>query len=158
MILQLLMVSSKHLGNQVINKYKNPQFNIKCPLMVQFTSSGTHEIGVDAGGPTTEYFYCLMKEFERGNLAGIQLFEGEPGHLVPRFDYESISGNLFRLVGQIIFHSLLNNCRGLTGLSPAMISYVVSGSRDVLETIVMEDIPDPCLRESLKKVSYLYVC
>ena len=127
--------------------------------MVQFTSSGTHELGVDAGGPTTEYFYHLMKEFERGSLAGIQLFEGEPGHLVPRFDYDSISGNLFRLVGKMILHSLLNNCRGLTGLSPAVISYVISGSRDaVLEAIVMEDTPDPCLRESLKKVSYLYVC
>ena len=100
-----------------------------------------------------------MKEFEKGSLAVIQLFKGKPGHLVPRFDYDSISENLFQLVGNMILHSLWNNCRGLTGLSPAMISCVFSGSRDtVLEAIMIEDIFDPCLRESLTKVSYLYVC
>jgi hypothetical protein len=157
---EFLCVRRKHsISNQVIQKYKNPQFDIRCPLMVQFRSSGTIELGIDAGGPTTEYFYHLMKEFERGSLAGIKLFEGEPGHWVPRFDYDLISGNLFKLVGRMILHSILNSCRGIRGISPAVINYVISGSRDtILEAIVVEDIPDPCLRERVRKVQYSQLC
>ena len=87
------------------------------------------------------------------------LFEGEPGHWVPRFDYDLISGNLFKLVGRIILHSILNSCRGIRGISPAVINYVISGSRDtILEAIVVEDVPDPCLRERVKKVQYSQLC
>ena len=110
---------------------------------------------VDAGGPTTEYFFYLMDELTRGNLSGLRLFEGQPGHLVPRFDYDIISGNIMKLVGRMILHSVFNHCRGLSGLSPAAVSYILSGTRDaVLDKLDIEDIPDPCLRESLREVQY----
>ena len=70
-------------------------------LSVQSISSGTAELGVDTGGQTTEYSYYLMKELEWGNLHGVQLFEGEPAHFVPRFDYDLVSGNMMKLVGRI---------------------------------------------------------
>ena len=52
-------------------------------------------------------------------------------------------------------HSFINECKGLEGISPAVISYIISGSRDtLLEHLVLEDIPDPCLRQILKEVYY----
>ena len=104
----LNITREKSIIGQVVQKYKNPAFNIRSPLMVQFRSSGTPELGIDAGGPTTEYFFNLMNELVRGNLNGIQLFEGEQGHLVPRFDYDIISSNIMKMVGRMILHSVLN--------------------------------------------------
>ena len=44
----------KSVMQQVIRRYKNPQFKLGAPLNVQFISSGTYEHGIDAGGPTRE--------------------------------------------------------------------------------------------------------
>ena len=141
------------LFGQVIHKYKNPMFNIKRLLNVRFKSLGAIELGVDAGGPITEYFYLLMKELVRGNFNRIKLFEGDDGHWLPKFDYDLASGGMFKLVGRMILHAVLHNCKGLSGISPAAISYVFSGRRDtVLEHLDVKDIPDPCLRNSLSKV------
>jgi hypothetical protein len=94
----------------------------------------------------------LVNELVRGDLNGIRLFGGAQGHLLPRFDYDLIPGNM-KLVGRIIMHSILNNCRGLSGLSPAVVTYIVTGTRDaVLENLDNEDIPNPCLRENLTEV------
>ena len=47
----------------------------------------------------------------------------------------------------------MNKCQGTPGISPAVINYVVSGSRDsALEYLSIQDIPDPCLCETLNEV------
>ena len=135
---------------QVLRKYKNPSFKLQSPLNVQFLSSNALELGVDAGGPTTAYFY-LMQDLMRGSFNGIKLFQGEAGHLVPSVDL--VSSWFFGIVGKMIVHSFLHQCKGLAGLSPAVISYIISDTRDtVLENLVVDDVPDPCLREILNKV------
>ena len=149
----LVITREKSILNQVLRKYKNPNFDLRSPVNVQFHSSGIVEPGVDAGGPTRAFFHKLMKELVRGSLNGIRLFEGEMGHLTPSFDYDLVSSCFFAMVGKMILHSVIHECRGLPGISPAVISYIVSGSRDtVLEHLDVKDIPDPCLRQNLCKV------
>ena len=151
----LVITRDKSIITQVLRKYKNPRFNLQSPLNIQFQSSGTLELGVDAGGPTRAFFYHLMQELVRGKFNGIKLFEGEAGHLVPSCDYDLVSSCFFVLVGKMVVHSFINECKGLEGISPAVISYIISGSRDTaLEHLVLEDIPDPCLRQILKEVYY----
>ena len=75
------------------------------------------------------------------------------GHLTPSFDYDLVSSCLFVMVGKMILHSILHECRGLPGISSAVVSYILSGSRDTaLEHLDVRDIPDPCLRDNLTKV------
>lgn len=136
---------------QMIRKYKHPDFDITKPLNVQFVD----EIGVDAGGVTREFFHLLMERVQGACTGGISLFEGRTGHLLPIHDYDLLSGGLFLLVGKIIIHAVLNNCTGVSGLSPAVASYLISGKRDAaLEHITTEDIPDPVLQEKLEEVGY----
>jgi hypothetical protein len=55
----------------------------------------------------------------------------------------------------MVLHSLLNQCRGLEGISPAVATYIVSGNRDsVLEHLTIHDILDPCLHNKLEEVTY----
>jgi hypothetical protein len=74
---------------QMIRKYKNPAFNIRKPLNVEFVD----EFGEDRGGPTRELFCLLMKRLTKGLADGINLFEGLQGHLLPRHDYDLLSGD-----------------------------------------------------------------
>jgi len=150
----LLITREKSVITQVLWKCKNPTFKLQSPLNVQFQSSSTLKLGVDAGGPTRAYFFYLMQDVVRGSFNGIKLFQGEVGHLVPSIDYDLVSSCFFVIVGKMVVHSFLHECIGLKGISPAVISYIKSGTRGtVLEHLVVEDVPDPCLREILNEAS-----
>ncbi len=150
---QLLITREKSFVSQVITKYKNPTFDLGGILSVEFRSFGTYELGVDAGGPTKEYFNGLMKDLQTGGYKGIRFFEGESGHLTLMYDYDLLSSGVFQIVGKMILHSVINGCRGIAGLSPAVETYILTGSRDtILEFLTVEDIPDPCLKEGLNEV------
>ncbi len=151
--MDLVISREKSMIAQLLKKYKNPSFNICCPLNVQFMSAGVFKMGIDAGGPKREFFHLLINELVRGNFNGMQIFEGETGHLLPINNYELISSHFYKMVGRMILHAIINKCEGIPGISPAVISYVVSGSRDsVLGCLSIQDIPDPCLCEKLNEV------
>lgn len=136
---------------QMIRKYKNPSFDVTKPLNVQFV--GADEIGIDAGGITKEYFHFLVESLKQQSPDGITLLEGTVGHLLPKHDYELLSSGMFVIMGKMILHAVLNNCQGISGMSPAIVKYIVTGKRDSsVEDISLEDIPDPCLKEQLKQV------
>lgn len=65
------LVITRDKSSQVLRTYKNPRFNLQSPLNIQFQSSGTLELGVDADGPTRAFFYHLMQELVRGKFNGI---------------------------------------------------------------------------------------
>ena len=55
----------------------------------------------------------------------------------------------------MIVHSFIHECKGLAAISPAVVSYIVNGRLNtVLEHLVIQDIPDPCLRQILKEVTH----
>lgn len=110
------------------------------------------ELGVDAGGFTREFFHLLMERL-KSQVGSLNLFEGHVGHLIPIHAYDVLSGGLFVLAGKMILHSILNDCNGVSGLSPAVVSYLTSGKRDAaVAHITLDDIPDPCLKEKLTQV------
>ena len=151
----ITITRDKGILQQVIRRYKNPQFELGAPLNVQFISSGAYgkEQGIDAGGPTRDFFHMLTNEIISSCFHGIKLFEGEIGHLVPAVSYDLVSGHFFELIGKMVLHAIINKCRGLKGISPAVIKYLVSGNRDaVLENVTLQDIPDPCLCQTLIEV------
>ena len=110
------------------------------------------EPGLDGGGVTREFFYLLMRRLQKP-ADSLNLFEGLNGHLLPMHNYDILSGGIFVLVGKMILHSVLNNCIGMAGLSPAIVAYLISGSRDAsVAEITLADVPDPVTKDILNKV------
>ncbi|XP_028411996.1 uncharacterized protein LOC114534729 [Dendronephthya gigantea] len=134
---------------QMIRKYKNPAFDIRKPLNVEFQD----QFGVDSGGPTRELFSLLMKRLAKYHSDGLNLFEGLQGHLLPRHDYDLLSGGVFFLLGKMILHSVLNGCCGVAGLSPAVIAYLCTGRRDAaVQYLTLEDFPDPVVKNNFEEL------
>ncbi|XP_044179386.1 uncharacterized protein LOC122960892 [Acropora millepora] len=121
--LELEVDRNTDLLKQMLRKYKNPGFDITKHLSIEFKD----EMGLDAGGVTREYFHLLMERLKQGPGGAINLFEGQLGHLVPIHNYDVLSGGLFVLAGKMILHSILNDCNGVPGMSPAIISYLMTG-------------------------------
>ena len=100
-----------------------------------------------------ENFFHLLMERLKSQVGSLNLFEGQVGHLVPIHDYEVLSGGLFVLAGKMILHSILNDCNGVSGLSPAVVSFLASGKRDAaVAHVTLDDITDLCLKEKLTQV------
>ena len=132
---------------QMLWKYENPRFDVARPLC-EFVGKAE----VDAGGVMREFFHLLMERLKNQGVS-INLFEGQVRHLVPIHSYNVLSGGLFVQAGKMILHSIINDCHGVPGLSPAVVSYLMSGKRDAaVAHVCVEDIPDPILAENLTMV------
>ena len=120
-------------------------------LVVNFTG----EYGLDMGALTREFFYIAMEAVGNGMFKERRLMEGERGHLIPS---NAQDHRAFRLVGKMIGHAVLNGCRGMHGLSPAIVHYLVHGtSLNSLEEshppINVDDVADKGFHDVLVKVS-----
>ena len=124
-------------------KYKNPGFDVTRPLCVEFVG--------EAGGVMREFFHLLMERLKMQGVS-INLFEGQVGHLVPINNYDVLSGSSFVQAGKMILHSILNDCHdGVPGLSPAVVSYLISGRRDAAVAHVCVGHPRSCFSRTLNK-------
>lgn len=102
---------------------------------------------------TREFFNMLMNSLITPKESGMNLFEGLVGHLLPCHDYAMLSGGLFKIMGKMILHSILNGCCGIAGLSPIVIAYLCTGHRDeAVQHLTLDDFPDPVLQEKLQEV------
>ena len=134
---------------QLMRIYKNPRFNLKKQLDVNFAG----EQGADVGGPTKEYFHYALSVLSQVDPAfNIQLFGGMEGHLIPLYGVDAISSGCFEMAGKLVAHSILHGGPGLVGLAPALVRYICTGSvAEAKELVTLEDLYDIDLKEVIEK-------
>jgi len=145
------MEGNEELKNDILGLYKDPRKNLRVPPRVRFEG----EEGVGAG-PVREFFVCAMKILQEG-IHGegrpIFFFEGELDHLLPIHNQIGQQMGAYTAIGKIIGHSILHGGPGVYGLSPVAKHY---WSHDDLAKnpppIVLEDLPDLILRETIQEV------
>ncbi|KAL6487606.1 hypothetical protein MHYP_G00042320 [Metynnis hypsauchen] len=91
--------------------------------------------------------YCKLE----GNGTSTVLFEGQVDHLVPSTSQVLVQSDLFLMAGRVISHSFLHSGLLLAGLSPAIIHVLLGGSPQTA-TILLEDVVDTDIRETLQLV------
>ena len=108
----------QHSWLQLMRIYKNPRFNLKKQLDVNFFG----EQGADVRGLTKEYFHYAVSVLSQVEPAfNIQLFGGQEGHLLPLYGVRAISSECFEMAGKLVAHNILHEGPGLVGLAPALV-------------------------------------
>ncbi|KAK0153289.1 hypothetical protein N1851_005022 [Merluccius polli] len=108
-------------------------------------------------GVTRFFFSTCMEKLKSGfciNFANsniTQLFEGEPGHLVPSASHFLVESDMFMVAGRMVGHSFLHGGPCLLGLSPAVVHVLLGGSPETA-TVTLEDCPDLDIRETIELV------
>lgn len=111
-----------------------------------------NEEGMDASGPTKEYFHLTMQTLISGDMR-ISLFEGRRGHLLPLHSTEAVESNLFFYAGRMIAHSFLHEGFPFVGMAEAAVTYIVTGSvEEGIPQITLDDLPDLAIKDTLNKV------
>ena len=93
----------------------------------------------DAGGGYKRINENLnsLTDFEK-----LGLFDGQPDHRRPAFKMSNLSLGIFKILGQMIGHSLLLDCQGFPFLSECMY-YSLVGQVDKATTLIsMNDLSE----------------
>ena len=103
------------------------------------------------GGPTKEFFHNAISSLTRMDpLFNIQLFGGKQGHLVPICGVDAVASGCFEMAGKLVAHSILHDGPGFVGLSPAVVSYLPTGSLEAAkESVSTNDLLDIELKKLL---------
>ena len=129
---------------QLMRIYKDPSICLNNIPYISFDG----EMAADVGGPTKEDVLTKVDV-----KTGIQLFIGDHGHMVPLCSMDEISSGCFHMVGKLIAHGVLHCGMGFSGLAPAFVKYITSGSVDEAQDLVtVSDVPDIELRVIIEKV------
>ena len=144
---QRLSIKRDTLFQDSVSFFKKSSFDFDSPIKILYEN----EPAIDGGGPRREYFTLLLKCLvSPGNF--VRLFEGSERHLLPMHNTDALRASLYKVAGRMIATSILNGCPGFLCLSPAVYSYLISGSCQEID-IVKEDIADIDIRDIVTQVS-----
>ena len=134
------------------DKYKNAKIH---ELMREFMVSFEGMIGTDRGALSREFFYLTFEACISGTYKQSKLMVGDRGRLMATNDDNLMDA--FMCLGMVIAHAVRHGCRGLPGLSPAIIYYLVRGQgmsfiENECPPVSIDDVHDENLYGLLSKV------
>jgi hypothetical protein len=137
----------------VSEKYENArEYELRRDLMVIFEG----EEAIDRGALTKEFFYLSFETAITGHFKDCKLMIGERGHLLPDATTDHLV-HAFKFLGMMLAHAVKSGCRGMPGLSPAIVHYLIHGSslafiEDLQPPVTIDDVADKELRTLLTEL------
>lgn len=109
---------------------------------------------VDTGGVRRQMFSVVFETLAYSE--NFRMFEGLPDHLRPAFRISNLSSEMFKILGQMIAHSLILDGQGFPFLSEC-IYYYLAGQTDKAVTLVSPNDVSESVRILVRKVYYLII-
>lgn len=118
----------------LISVYKVPDFDFGRPIRIIMEGAPA----IDQGGMRCEVFTDVYSSFAANEF--VQLFEGTPTCLRPLYTAEARSSGLFKVLGQMIAHSISMDGVGFPHLSPTCYWYIAEGEDRALQFVEEGDV------------------
>ena len=128
-------VDFEDMWADVVSHYKNPSMNLFSRLRIILRGKPP----IDSGGVRRQIYTSTFENFS--NNETIRLFEGPVNHLRPACTAEARSSGLFKVLGNIIGHSICQDGIGFPFFSPTCYWYLIGGEEKALEFASVEDLP-----------------
>ena len=116
--------------------YKSHRAEVTKQLRIQITDQPV----VDVGGVRAQLCTTVLDNFSQNRQ--IKLFEGPPRRLRPHCAAESRSSGLFKVLGSMVGHALLQDGIGFPFWSPLCYWYMFDGEEQALEHLTVDDVGD----------------
>ena len=129
-------VDSEDKWADMVAVYKTPGLDMTTPLKIVIDGMPA----IDQGGVRRGIFTDVFIDFSKN--AHLRLFEGEPNYLRPMYSAEAQSSGLFKVLGQMIAHSISMDRVGFPYLSPICYWYIVDGEDRASQFISEQDVGD----------------
>lgn len=136
-----LEVDPSDLVSDAVAFYKGPRFQPNQPLRITYIG----QPAIDSGGVKRQFYTDLFLQLISQNQ--FRLFQGPANRLLFHYDQTALSCGLFRMLGQMIAHSICQGCGGFPYLAPSMYYYLATG--DISQASAYASIADICNEEEL---------
>ena len=139
--------------------YKGPKFNPQHPLRVTFIG----QPALDSGGVKRQMYTDLFKEMVSKDQ--LKIFEGPTNNLLFNYNQTALSCGLYKMLGQMVAHSICQGCGGFPYLAPPMYYYIATS--DINQASAYASIKDVHNEEEMKYIEkvllkpmfgYTYCC
>lgn len=114
--------------------YKSMKLDVNNQLRIQISGQPV----IDVGGVRAQLYTAILDGFSQNKK--IKLFEGPPRRLRPHCTAESRSSGLFKVLGTMVGHALLQDGIGFPFLSPLCFWYIADGEEKALQHLNIGDV------------------
>jgi len=134
--------------SDLISFYKNSVIDwSNCKLVIHLENVPA----IDAGGVRRQIYTTVLKQLSDNNYS-IRLFEGKKFYLRPYYTASAMDTEIFRVLGCIIGHSIIQEGIGFPYLSPLCYWYIVADKNKAMQHYTDDDVGDGC-NEFIERVS-----
>ena len=144
-------IDSDDMWPDMLAFYKGPDKLAGTRLRVVLNDSPV----VDTGGVRKQVYTTVFNQFVTN--ATVRLFEGPPNYVRPCYSPEDRCSGLFKVLGAMIGHSILQVGLGFPYLSPICCWYIVHSEEKALEYASIADIGQDTAVVIAKVYSYVLV-
>lgn len=135
----------------LLSFYKS--ISLPCKRRLRVSLNGVPSI--DTGGVRRQIYTTAFSEFAQNTH--IHLFDGPPNHARPFYSAESRGSGIFKALGLMIGHSILQDGVGFNHFSPLSYWYLACGEEKALQYSCLDDIGQDTA-EVISKVRNLQSC
>ena len=146
---QMLIVRDGQFWKAAVAFYKDPSRDLTRPLQIEVVGQPV----VDAGGVLRQFYTDVFHHF--ANNTRVNLFAGSDSFLRPYYSAGAYFSGLFRHLGRMISHSLVQCAVGFPYLSPYCFWYIVSGEDEAMQHVTLADVGAD-VSSAVEKVRLLY--
>lgn len=114
--------------------YKSPRLDVTKQLRVQITGQPV----VDVGGVRAQLYTTVLDSFSQNRR--IKLFDGPTRRLRPHYSAQSRSSGLFKVLGTMVGHSLVQDGIGFPFWSPVCYWYMFGSEEQAIQSLTMDDV------------------
>ena len=142
-------VDPSDLVSDAVAFYKGPRFQPNQPVKISYIG----QPAIDRGGVKRRFYTDLFLQLVSQNQ--FKLFQGPSNRLLFHYDQTALSCGLFKMLGQIIAHSICQGCRGFPYPATSMYYYLETG--DISQASAYASITDIVHEEELRFVEKVRV-
>lgn len=110
---------------------------------------------IDAGGVRRQIYTTVLQQLSDNQYSPC-LFQGKEFHLRPYYTASAMDTEIFKVLGCMVGHSIIQEGIGFPYLSPLCFWYIVAGKETAMQHFTDDDVSDGC-NELIKSVSTITV-
>lgn len=128
-------VDEEEMWSDLVAFYKAPKPD---SLLCQLKVSLVRQPAVDTGGVRRQVYTSVFQELSDNKH--VKLFDGPLNYLRPRHSAEARSSGLFRMLGTMVGHAILQDGIGFPYFSPFCYWYIAVGEEEAFQHISLCDV------------------
>ena len=129
-----LVTSEGEAWEDVIAFYKSPHLDMTCQLRVEIVGQPV----IDVSGVRATLYTTIYADF--ANNVHIKLFDGPARKLYPICSAEARSCGLFKILGMMVGHSIMQEGVGFPYLSPVCYWYIIDDKMKAIQSLSLQDV------------------